>query len=101
MSTRRKQPSRNPAHPGSDMLTIIWPGLDTMPPPGVDLGAWCEQLKPEIRHTVITRDEFQRRMAGNPILNQLHQAGRDTRVISLLETTALAQWLATEDGEQQ
>ena len=100
MSKRRKPPSRNPSgHAGGDTLTVIYPGLDAMPPAGTDLLAWCEEHKPPIRHDEVTRDEFQRRMAGNPVLDQLHESGRDTRVISLMETTALAQWLATSTGE--
>jgi len=87
-------------HPGEDILTVIYPGLDTMPPPGADLIAWCETHAPPIRHDEVTRDEFTRRMAGNPILDQLHEAGRDTRVVSLLETTALAQWLGSDSSEE-
>lgn len=87
------------SHPGSDTLTVIYPGLTAMPPEGTDLLAWCEVHAPPICHAEVTRDEFQRRMAGNPVLDQLHEAGPDTRVISLLETTALAQWLATGNEE--
>ena len=87
------------AHPGSDTLTVIYPGLTTMPPDGTDLLAWCETHRPPIRTDEVTRDEFQRRMAGNPVLDQLHESGPDTRVISLIETTALAQWLATGSKE--
>ena len=85
-------------HPGSDTLTVIYPGLTAMPPDGTDLLAWCEKHAPPVRTVEVTRDEFLRRMAGNPVLNQLHEAGPHTRVISLLERTALAQWLATGDA---
>jgi hypothetical protein len=82
-------------HPGTDTLAVIYPGLDAMPPAGTDLLAWCEKHQPPVRTDEVTRDEFQRRMAGNPILNLLHESGRNTRVISLMDTSALAQWLAT------
>lgn len=97
MSKRRKPPSRNPAHPGGDRITVVYPHLTAMPPEGTDLLAWCEEHKPPIHYDEVSRDTFQRRMAGNPVLDRLHEAGRDTRVITLMDTSALAQWLATRN----
>jgi hypothetical protein len=92
-------PSRNPAaHPGQDTITVIYPDIDRPPPPGTDLLAWCEEHWPGVRHDEVTRDEFTRRMAGDPVLGQLHEAGRDTRVVTLMSLPALTRWLETRDA---
>lgn len=82
-------------HPGQDVLTVLWPNLDALPPVGMDWDAWLDTNPPLTQHTEVTRDEFTRRMAGSYVLDLLHKAGRDTRVITLADTAALKQWLAS------
>jgi hypothetical protein len=100
MSTRRKRGSTDPRkHPGGDQLTVIYPDPEmALPPEGADLGEWLAQHPPPIKSDDVSRDEFARRMAGNPVLDTLHEAGRDTRVISLAEPSAVIQWWNTMPG---
>ena len=88
-------------HPGQDKLWVIYPDIPAVPPGVTDLLDWCEQHCPEVRTDTVTRDEFQRRMAGDPVLDRLHEAGGHTRVITLLDTVAVAQWLATRRDETE
>jgi hypothetical protein len=86
MSSKRKRNSADPRnHPGRDELVIVYP----------DPSCLDESNPPEARADHVTRDEFTRRMAGNPILDTLHGAGRDTRVIMLAEHDAITQWWDT------
>jgi hypothetical protein len=103
MSTRRKRGSTDQRkHPGNDRLTVIYPDPKmTLPPEGADLDAWFELHPPEIKSEDVTRDEFTRRMAGNPVLDTLHEAGRDVRVISLAEPSAIIQWWNTAPGKTE
>ena len=100
MSTKRKRGSGDPRkHPGADLLTVIYPdpGM-ALPPEGTDLDEWFAQHPPAIKSDDVSRDEFTRRMAGNPILDTLHGAGRDVRVISLAEPSAITRWRDTMPG---
>jgi hypothetical protein len=72
-----------------------------LPPDGADLDTWFEHHPTEVKSEDVTRDEFVRRMAGNPILDTLHNAGRDVRVISLAEPSAIIQWWNTAPGKAE
>lgn len=96
MSSKRKRNSTDPRkHPGADELDVLYPGEGTVPPEGVELVEWLESNPPEIKTDRVTRDEFLRRMAGNPVLDTLYAAGRDVRVITLMEPSAIMQWWDT------
>lgn len=96
MSTRRKPNSGDPRkHPGSDELVVLCPAPTVLPPDGVSLEEWFEVHPPESQVDHVTRDEFVRRMAGSPVLDTLHAAGRRVRVITLMEPTAIVQWWDT------
>ena len=97
MSTKRKRNSGDPRkHPGHDELAVIYPDPRMpLPPAGTDLDVWLQRHPPEFRTDHVTRDEFVRRMAGNAILDTLHSAGRNTRVIALAEPNAVMQWWDT------
>jgi hypothetical protein len=96
MSTKRKPNSGDPRkHPGNDILTVVCPAPTVLPPDGVALEEWFELHPPESQVDDVTRDEFQRRMAGSAVLDTLHEAGRNVRVITLMEPTAIEQWWDT------
>jgi hypothetical protein len=94
MTRKRKPSSGDPRkHPGNDMLSVIYPARSILPPDGMDLDEWFELHPPEIRTENVTRDEFVRRMAGRlDVLRLLHESGRNTRVISLMDVDAIGQW---------
>jgi hypothetical protein len=106
MTTRRKPNSGDPRkHPGDDMIIVVYPELPPVPDgwKGNELDDASEEMVAAFLQThpitpkseTVTRDEFQRRMAGHPILDTLHAAGRRTRVITLLDITAIEQWWDT------
>jgi hypothetical protein len=69
-------------HPGADEISVVYPSKATM----------------QAVTDRVTRDEFQRRMAGLPsILDQLHQGGRRIRVITLIDPEVIARWWDTAE----
>jgi hypothetical protein len=110
MTKRRKPRSGDPReHPGKDTLWVMWPdvrltaaqlaGIENASDSDEAVRAFVEAHPLEVREEEVTRDEFVRRMAGCPDpLRLLHESGRDTRVISLMDVDAITQWCATEPG---
>lgn len=88
------------AHPGSDVLTVVWP--DVRIPAGLHgaaLETWLKDIPPgavEVRSEDVTRDEFTRRMARSDVVSQVNADPRN-RVIGLVEPAAVAQWTASRD----
>ena len=93
MSNRRKLP---PSHPGQDEISVVYPGPEILPPPGVDGDEWQRDHADEItRIDTVSRDEFLRRMAGVGSIVQQVNANRRIRVVTLLDPKAVVRWWKT------
>jgi hypothetical protein len=100
MSNKRK----TRRHPGGDMITVAylaeetWRAAEASGDPDTYLnGLGFDGIGKAMRKETVTRDEFLRRMAGNPVLARHGSTAKDALVM-LMEPDALRQWWASTPG---